>query len=263
MKYSVLAVDIDGTLEHAGTHPISQVTVDSLNRLQQDGVTVIVATGRGPSFALPELLGGFIPDYFVTANGACVFDKRRNIIHEQKLTEPQINTLIEMAQSNGFRLCFSFDDAYYFYTGYEDFVAQMRKTNRKIRDYMLDGSKKIRHKINLPYGAHATFSADEGSIFSRIPHDFKIMQSSRYSYDICSPGVDKSMALTMLANKIGVGWANIVAIGDSENDLDMIKAAGVGVAMGNAPQHIKNAADFTTGSVEEHGVAAAIKQLFY
>ncbi len=74
-------------------------------------------------------------------------------------------------------------------------------------------------------------------------------------------GVNKGSALASLADKLGVDQSEVMSIGDQENDITMIEYAGMGVAMGNATEHIKEIANYTTTTNNEDGVAQAIQML--
>ena len=79
-------------------------------------------------------------------------------------------------------------------------------------------------------------------------------------WDICNPNAGKEIAAQRLARKFGIDRQNIMAIGDSSNDIGMLRWAGLGVAMGNAVPEVKAAADVITGSCEEGGFAQALRQ---
>ena len=78
--------------------------------------------------------------------------------------------------------------------------------------------------------------------------------------EIVDPNINKAIALDFLAKKLNITQGEVMAIGDSNNDLDMIKYAGFGVAMGNAFESVKAIADAVTASNEESGVAEAIEK---
>jgi hydroxymethylpyrimidine pyrophosphatase-like HAD family hydrolase len=78
--------------------------------------------------------------------------------------------------------------------------------------------------------------------------------------ELLPPGASKGAMLTRLIEDLGLKPAEVMAIGDAENDFEMIQLAGVGVAMGNATQHLKGAADFVTTSNSEDGVAVALEK---
>ncbi len=78
--------------------------------------------------------------------------------------------------------------------------------------------------------------------------------------ELMPEGVGKGAALLELAGRLGVPREGVMAVGDYDNDLDMVQAAGIGVAMGNASERVKNAADYVTLTNDENGVAAAIRR---
>lgn len=79
--------------------------------------------------------------------------------------------------------------------------------------------------------------------------------------ECCPVGCSKSKAIEIVAKKLGIKMENTIAMGDSANDIDMLAAAGIGVVMGNAPDFMKENADFVTKSCTEHGVAHALCEL--
>jgi len=89
---------------------------------------------------------------------------------------------------------------------------------------------------------------------------FHTIRSQPILFEILPKGVNKASGLKALAEHLGIPREQIMAIGDENNDIEMIEYAGLGVAMGNAPDSIKALADVTTTSNEEDGVATAIKR---
>ena len=86
------------------------------------------------------------------------------------------------------------------------------------------------------------------------------MQSSPTYIEIVRPGVSKARAMLSLAEKRGIRAEEIMALGDSGNDVEMIRAAGIGVAMGNAIPAVKEAADEIAPPCEENGFAEAVRK---
>ncbi|MGL5244586.1 MAG: HAD-IIB family hydrolase, partial [Sarcina sp.] len=88
----------------------------------------------------------------------------------------------------------------------------------------------------------------------------EVVSSSLNNFEIMAEGTSKGKAVKALAERLGVKREEIMCIGDSENDLSMIEYAGVGIAMGNALDMLKEKATFVTKSNNEHGVARAIEK---
>ena len=87
-----------------------------------------------------------------------------------------------------------------------------------------------------------------------------VYRSEPYFLELVPPGIDKARSLAVLLEKLNMKKEEMVAIGDGYNDLSMIKFAGLGVAMGNAQEPVKKAADYITLSNDEDGVAEAVEK---
>jgi 5-amino-6-(5-phospho-D-ribitylamino)uracil phosphatase len=90
-------------------------------------------------------------------------------------------------------------------------------------------------------------------------HQFEISNSSTTNIEVNAMGINKAKGLLHVCNKLGISMDEVLAVGDSLNDIVMIKEAGCGVAMGNAQDIVKEAADWVTGTNQEDGVAQAIR----
>jgi Cof subfamily protein (haloacid dehalogenase superfamily) len=101
-------------------------------------------------------------------------------------------------------------------------------------------------------------------IIPLIPESFMekytVVKSTPFFLEILNKEVHKGAALERLATHLGLDRSEVMALGDNENDVTMIEYAGLGIAMANATENVKNAADIITASNDEHGVAEAIKQ---
>jgi len=88
----------------------------------------------------------------------------------------------------------------------------------------------------------------------------RVTRSLDWFVEVVNPQVSKAAALAMVADRLGIAQAEVCAIGDNTNDEDMVRWAGFGVAMGNAPAALKGLAKHVTGTVDEAGVAEAIER---
>jgi Cof subfamily protein (haloacid dehalogenase superfamily) len=87
-----------------------------------------------------------------------------------------------------------------------------------------------------------------------------VVQAIPSSIEVLPPGASKGAGVARLLEDLGIAWANVLAIGDGENDIEMLQAAGIGVAMGNANELVKETADYVTNSNIEDGVAQALNR---
>ncbi|EJL46775.1 hypothetical protein BAG01nite_35310 [Brevibacillus agri] len=90
----------------------------------------------------------------------------------------------------------------------------------------------------------------------------RVTASGERNLEILPEGVSKASGLAVLTEKLGIGPEEIVAVGDNYNDAEMLQYAGMGVAMGNAPDDVKRLARYVTDTNDQHGVAAVIRKFF-
>ena len=140
-------------------------------------------------------------------------------------------------------------------------MIETRTTVEDLKRYVSDCGKKIQ-KINLnfyPQSDGTYLHRDETLQYLKANKDITVVGGGFNNFEISKAGVSKREGLSFLANYLGTDLAHTMAMGDSENDLSMINAAGIGVAMENATEDVKAVANFITASNEEDGVAKAVK----
>ena len=98
-------------------------------------------------------------------------------------------------------------------------------------------------------------------ILKGIP-GISVTRSGRQNFEIMPAQVNKVRGITVLCRRYGIGMDRVMCIGDEMNDLEMIRAAGVGVAMGNADERIKNVAKYHTASNNDDGIGVFIEENF-
>jgi len=262
MPYRALALDVDGTLICAGQKQIAPQTTAALKALQTRGVMVALTTGRSAFASDGSTLGtDFMPDWRVCANGAQILDAAGNILHEKRIKAGDVERITAFAEQNELPLTFTFDDAYYIYNQYAAYVAYYTAHAGEV-PYLRDGTDRCRHRQSLPFGAYIIMPRKFHGELARLCPGIKLMEAALGSYDISPSDADKKHGVGWMLSRLGIGFNELVAVGDSENDAELLCAAGLGVAMGNAPAHIKTLADHVTDSVQENGVLAVIERFF-
>ena len=101
----------------------------------------------------------------------------------------------------------------------------------------------------------------ESELCIRLQGKINVFRSESYFLEFVPQGIDKALSLSVLLENIGMTREEVIAIGDGYNDLSMIKFAGIGIAMGNAQEPVKKAADYITLTNDEDGVAEVIERL--
>ncbi len=270
MQYQLLASDFDNTLVPFGELKPRPAVVKAVKKLQAAGVRFVLSTGRGYCVVHKEQLGGIRFDYAITCNGACVVDKNGTIVAEHPLTNEEMYALVDFCEDYNYPLQFNYRDAYYAYCEYDalkGFYDAMPKSGLTC----LDGEDQDRHLIDMPHAAFVVMPPQELAHFNeKFGHlNLHFMQVGGVGkdgwccYDVVRGGMDKGVGLADLCEKIGLTLADAVAVGDSANDVGMLKAAGLGCCMSNGTPDAKAAADRVIGDVREDGLAALIEELWF
>ncbi len=272
MDIRIVATDMDGTLLDDEKR-VPQKNLEALRACAEKGIEIVPATGRtclGIPDELKELLG---VRYAITINGAAVVDLQEDrILDTCRMPAETAVRVLEMARQSPHDIMY---DAYVdgvgytkdcFYENAEKYVPSpglarlIRKTRRVVPDHIAfvrESGKEV-EKINL-YFLDMAAREEMRQKLTCLP-DILVSSSIPNNLEINAAGADKGSALLRLAELLGVERRQTMAFGDGENDLTMIRLAGVGVAMANGEEKVKAAADFVTCTNNEAGVAAAVER---
>lgn len=275
-KIRLIALDLDGTLL-TDNKKITQKNIDTLRRAQEKDVFVVAATGR-PYVGLPmDVLEAVGITYAITANGAAVYQvPQRKCLFSDGIAPQQAQQIVSELIALGVHTDIYVDgQGYGQQSSYDkidslDIHDAMKEYLRKTRIYMEDlpaflgGQQKLIQKITTNYyrnsdGTYRAYAKVREMYEGR--EDLSIVSGGKGNLEITKRGISKGTALQILADFLEVPMAQTMACGDSENDLDILKTAAVGVAMGNSAPYIREAADFVTLTNGEDGVAYAVEKL--
>ena len=266
----MIGLDLDGTLL-TDKKELTPRTREALVKAIQSGVTVLVATGR-PWMGVPEELRSFPGmSYALTSNGARVLDTRTNAVLIERLIEPG-------PAKKALEICGKYDtlqEIYFDGQGY----AQADKIQLVERYHKNPNMWEYMRKTRIPVDdIHALLERENRgldkvqALFADMEErkkaweelsredDLELVGSLGYNIEINARGVNKGTALVELGRLLGIRREEIMACGDGDNDTVMLREAGFGVAMGNAEEETKDAADYITLTNEEEGVADAIEK---
>ena len=267
----IIALDLDGTLL-ASDKSLSQVNRDTLAQAAADGWAVVPTTGRFYG-AIPQIVRELpFVRYAITVNGAEVADlENGNIVYKAEIPYKKVIEIMEFLDS--------YPLIYDIYQGGEAFMTASMK--EKI-DIMTDDVhyRKMLKELRQPVDELKAFIAERKQDIQKIQFvtydadvhkqlmealpqkfsDIVLTVTAKNNIEINDTKANKGQALWALADYLGVPRENTIAFGDALNDMAMIKAAGTGVAMANACEEIKAAADFITLSNDEDGVAYGINK---
>ena len=261
MALKLIAIDLDDTLLDA-SQQLTARTLEVIRRAMDAGVAVTIATGRMFQSALPfaEKLGIELP--LITYNGALI---RRGTSGETLFHRPIEADLAqevgELFRQRGWYLQKYVDDRLYvpeldsnalFYADY----ARVEAIPLGAGFYRM---KEAPTKM-LSMGDKAELGEIRGALAERYGSRLYMASSKQRYLEMVDMRVNKGQALEYLAGTLGIRQDEVMAIGDSMNDIDMIEYAGCGVAMGNANETVRAAAQFVTLTNAKDGVAAAIEK---
>ncbi len=240
----MIALDMDGTLLNERTE-ISEQNAEWIQKALEAGITVSFSTGRGFRSALPFAEQLKLETPMITVNGGEIWHQP-HVLHKRTLLSPvYVQRLHELALAHS--------EVWFWAYTTED-IYNKEKWFAPSSDY-------DRHHW-LKFGYYTEDDAARERILAEVQewNAFEITNSSPWNLELNPLGVSKASALRELCTLLGIEMSQVVAVGDSLNDIAAIREAGLGVAMGNAQEAVKEAADVTTLTNDEHGVAEAIKR---
>jgi Cof subfamily protein (haloacid dehalogenase superfamily) len=264
-SYRLIVSDIDGTLIGADG-VISENDIAALRRALDRGVRVVLCTGRVPTSGTPyvERLG--LDGYHIFSDGALVRNpETRHDLYRAELSLELRKEITEYAREHGLFLEF-FTPTEYLVEAESKYLVIRRFFGIEYRKVDFDA---LPDDTSVIKGGLISDAATEAGVNGFLAHfkgrlDYTYAATPAYPglrfYNLVAPGVSKGQALRELAAYLEIPLTEIMAIGDANNDISMLRAAGLGVAMGNAAASVKQAADYVTADVDHDGVAAAIEK---
>lgn len=255
IKYA-LFFDIDGTLVSFKTHEIPASTIFALTQAKANGHKVFISTGRPPLIitnlgAIEHLIDGY-----VTINGALCF-VGSEVVSCKDIPREDVLTLVQNAQEKDYGLIV---------VGEKDvaILDPHGEVDRIFRGEIavenLDQAKPLDMVLRQRIFQLTPFFSEEyeHDLMKHIPNCTSGRWHPAFT-DITAKGADKGEGILALSAHLGLNPQHTIAFGDGGNDSSMIRVAGIGVAMGNALESLKNEADYTTTSVDNDGILNALR----
>lgn len=256
----MVATDIDGTILNWNGQ-FSPRVVDCINHLNNIGVKVVLVTGRMHGSAVPisDMLG--LKNPIVSYQGGLVKDYYGKTLYEAQVSPEYAREIIKWGRKNNIHLNLYLDDKLYVE---EDNETIKRYIQGKFVDYTVCSFdtlniEKVNKLLAIDY-------QDADRVTGWVEYleekykDLYIVKSTPYFCEIGSLTATKSAGVDCLRKYWGFEKSEVLTIGDQNNDIELLKAGGVAVAMGNATDELKKYADYITDTVENDGFVKAIEK---
>jgi Cof subfamily protein (haloacid dehalogenase superfamily) len=264
MSYKMIVLDLDDTLLR-DDHSISIRTKTTLMEAQEMGIKVVLASGR-PTFGMKQIADELslakYGSYILSFNGGKIINCLTNEeMFSSTLSPEAVHRLYEISRREGVYI--------HTYVG-DEIITEEENPYTTIESALTGLPIKVvnnfKEGVTVPVvkaiivGAPENIKSIEPKLQKELEADFSLMRSKPFFLECTEKGVTKGTSLNHLIQICGIKREEVIAIGDSYNDQEMIKFAGLGVAMGNAPNDIKNVADYITDTNMNDGVAKVVEQ---
>jgi Cof subfamily protein (haloacid dehalogenase superfamily) len=253
-KYDLVAIDVDGTLLDS-SHRLSRGVVEGISAIRNRNLLPVLVTGRSTLSILSYFDLLQISPYYVGAGGAYVAEIDGDLIMEASVERRDAECIVHLVRERGLGV--------FFHEPMELLCEIDRETLESLKDIAGDSIKQVKDVLTqgrrrpsklTVFGERAALEA----LNQRI-HSLDLWVTTTYSgprfLEVTRAGVSKGSGLRYLARHLRIPLERVLVIGDQENDLSMFEVAGAAVAMGNAPEIVKAAADLVAPTNDEGGLA--------
>lgn len=244
--------DIDGTLVPINSKKLPPSTKQSIEALRAKGIKTIIATGRYQSDIrnMPVMETKF--DGYLTLNGQVCLDEDLHMYSGFPIPKADTEVLTTMFTTNKIPFIMISADRRYINYVNDTVIDVQASTNGPIPEIGQYHDEDI-------YQVCAFVNEHQKAVLSSIMDECNITSWHDLGVDIIPRGGGKHVGIKRYMEANGLKPEDIMAFGDGENDIEMLKLAGIGVAMGNASDEVKAAADYVTDGVDADGVEHALK----
>lgn len=266
MLFKLIALDIDGTLTNS-RKTVSEKTREQLIKYQKNGGTIVLASGRPLQGILPYAktlrlreFGGYILAY----NGGCIIEcATGKVIYQDKFPLKYIPEVFDIIKNYPVGINTYQDDkiiAGNTVNKYTEIEAKINGMELSFKDNFVEYVNFDITKCLL-HGEPEIINELEKILGEKFGKELGIFKSEPFFLEIVPKEIDKAKSLSRLLKVLSLHKDECIAFGDGFNDISMLKYAGLGVAMSNASDTVKNSADYVAGSNDEDGIAVLLSEM--
>ncbi len=265
--YKLVVLDIDGTLVNS-EKKVTEKTKEYITKASEMGVRFIIASGRTPYGILPiakeiglEKIGGYILAY---NGGACMNCENMEILYENFIDKSKMKDIADFGAKNNIP-----------YLTYKKELMYTPNESTKYLELEANINNLTIHKVEnmvdeVDFDFPKVLFVDEGERLANFVEEaveafpeFEVFRSEPFFLEICPKGIHKATGIENIIKILNVKREEVIAIGDGFNDITMIEFAGLGVAMDNAQDKVKEVADYITLSNDEDGICKVIEKFIF
>lgn len=258
--YKLVATDMDGTLLNE-KHTLNKKTIDTIHKIKELGIKLVLVSGRGFNKLKPFEDELNIHDYAICLNGVNLY-KDRKLISGQYMEDDMLYDVLRICEEKDvYSILFGDDEKVCVdkiienYSSIEPYAGEAKAVGEL--------SEFCRHnkiyKVTA-FGEHEKLIKVENEVKNKFKDNINVLFSLPQYLEVFSSKVNKGKMLKKVAEYCNIKREEIIAIGDWDNDIPMLKYAGLGIAMDNGSKATKEAADYITKSNVEDGVAYALEK---
>ena len=287
--YKLITIDLDGTLLNRYGE-VTEYTKNIIKQVTQKGILVVLASGRISESVLTIAKEIGANKYYISGNGSVLYDMKKNeILYENYLNKEKVLEIIELCEKNSIYYniytessviakSLNYNVAFYNYENtkkssdkkteiniVEDVYDYVKKlnTNKFLKMTICDESKIVFSSILRKLKNISNIDVLEVSHMSqkKIKAGTNEISVGYYYTEVSSKNVDKWYAIEEIMKLENIEQEEVMSFGDNNNDILMIKNAGLGIAMGHSNEQVKKVANFITKTNDEDGVAKALENI--
>ena len=244
--------DVDGTLLSHKTKQVPPSTLKALEMLKAAGIRCVVSTGRTVREMAKLPMGGLTFDAYITMNGQLTLDETYQRLYGMTLEGETKNFVLKLFEEKRIPVILVEQDRLY-----TNFV------NDRVTAVQAAISSNVppvgKYEGAELYQTCVYVTGEEEAVLAPIAEHCEITRWHPGGVDVIAKGGGKRTAIMRYLQMCGIAPEETIAFGDGENDMGMLQLAGIGVAMGNAGQQVKQVADYVTADIDDDGIEKALK----